>query len=424
MNILINYLKDNPDVWGYKINIHEKQSAELFFVKGKLETVRRTDTCDKEVTVYTSCDGCVGDAQFFVYPSTTPLQIQQSIADAVAKAKLISNPEYSLPSQESGSFQVESNFADYAPMSLAGSIADAVFSACTVENAALNSVEVFVNRHTDRVMNSNGLDKTQVHYDAMIETIPTFNGAKQSVELYHQYNFGAFDPEQIQQEVRQKLKEVQGRYEAVTPTQALDCPVLLPIQELAQLYWNIARDLNYATVYSHSNLYKKGDSIQQNPTGDFLDIVMCGQIPGSVRSVMFDGDGLSMTSVDLITQGKAVNYYGGNRYGQYLGETPTGNMQCLKAKPGTLADSQLAQLEYLEVVSMSGLQVDAYNDYIGGEIRLAYLQKDGKAEPITGISISGKLSVVLNSLKLSEKSGIYNGYYGPSFALLKDMKIY
>ena len=50
MNI-IELLKKNERVDEYKINLNQKESYELFFVKGKLETTRRTNTCDKEVTV-------------------------------------------------------------------------------------------------------------------------------------------------------------------------------------------------------------------------------------------------------------------------------------------------------------------------------------------------------------------------------------
>ena len=71
MREILQLLADNASVSDYKINIHQKESYELFFVKGRLETLRCTDTCDKEVTVYSDHDGFRGDAQFFVYPSTT-----------------------------------------------------------------------------------------------------------------------------------------------------------------------------------------------------------------------------------------------------------------------------------------------------------------------------------------------------------------
>lgn len=421
MNTVTELLRADSRVSGYKFNIHKKESFELFFVKGRLETVRSTDTCDREVTVYVDHDGFRGDAQFFIYPSTTAEQLRALIDEAVGKALLIDNQAYELPEKQTGSYTVESNFADYAPGELAGLIAEAVFSANDIPNASLNSVEIFLNRHTETVVNSRGLDKIQVRYDAMVEAIPTYNGEKQSVELYQQYNFSTMDPEAIRAEIADKLAAVKARYEAVTPEQPLDCPVVLNRQELAELFGSIAQDLNYATVYAHANLFRKGQPIQKAPTGDPIGITMTGQIPGSVRSARFDSDGLSLGSIRLVEEGQAVNYYGSNRYGQYLGETPTGSLPCLAADPGTAGMPQGA---YLEVISMSGLQVDLYNDYIGGEIRLAYYHQGGQVLPVTGISISGCLSQVLNTIRLSSDTAVYRGYQGPAQAILSQMKIF
>lgn len=421
MNTVIELLRADSRVSGYKLNIHKKESFELFFVKGRLETVRSTDTCDREVTVYVDHDGFRGDAQFFIYPSTTAEQLRALIDEAVGKALLIDNQAYELPEKQTGSYTVESNFADYAPGQLAGLIAEAVFSANDIPNASLNSVEIFLNRHTETVLNSRGLDKTQVRYDAMVEAIPTYNGEKQSVELYQQYNFSTMDPEAIRAEIADKLAAVKARYEAVTPKQPLDCPVVLNRQELAELFGSIAQDLNYASVYAHANLFRKGQPIQKEPTGDPIGITMTGQISGSVRSARFDSDGLSLGSIRLVEEGQAVNYYGSNRYGQYLGETPTGSLPCLAADPGTAGTPQGA---YLEVISMSGLQVDLYNDYIGGEIRLAYYHQGGQVLPVTGISISGCLSQVLNTIRLSSDTAVYRGYQGPAQAILSQMKIF
>lgn len=421
MNTVTELLRADSRVSGYKFNIHKKESFELFFVKGRLETVRSTDACDREVTVYVDHDGFRGDAQFFIYPSTTAEQLRALIDEAVGKALLIDNQAYELPEKQTGSYTVESNFADYAPGELAGLIAEAVFSANDIPNASLNSVEIFLNRHTETVVNSRGLDKTQVRYDAMVEAIPTYNGEKQSVELYQQYNFSTMDPEAIRAEIADKLAAVKARYEAVTPEQPLDCPVVLNRQELAELFGSIAQDLNYATVYAHANLFRKGQPIQKDPTGDPIGITMKGQISGSVRSARFDSDGLSLGSIRLVEDGQAVNYYGSNRYGQYLGETPTGSLPCLAADPGTAGTPQGA---YLEVISMSGLQVDLYNDYIGGEIRLAYYHQGGQVLPVTGISISGCLSQVLNTIRLSSDTAVYRGYQGPAQAILSQMKIF
>ncbi len=78
MKTVIELLNNHSQVSDYKLKIHQKESYELFFVKGKLETVRQTNTRDNLVTVYVDHGEYRGDSQFYVYPSTTPQQRRRS----------------------------------------------------------------------------------------------------------------------------------------------------------------------------------------------------------------------------------------------------------------------------------------------------------------------------------------------------------
>ena len=424
MKTIIAALKANPRVSDYKINLTAKESYECFYVKGKLETVRCTDTCDKIVTVYVDHDGFKGDSQFFVYPSTTEEELAELVEKAVQKASLLNNQMYTLPENETGEYAVQSNFSDYTLAELAGKIAESVFAANRVEHADLNSVEVFVNRYTDTVENSRGIHKTQVRYSAMVEAIPTFNGETESVELYQQYNFSAFDADTVQGEIARKLQEVKARASALKPDFDLNCKVILNKQELGELFGTIARELNFGTVYAHAGVFHKGDAIQKDPTGDKITITMAGSLPGNIRSAHFDSDGMALKDTVIVEAGKAVAYYGANRFGQYLQEVPTGNLRCIRVAPGSACEKCLSAAPYLEVLSMSGLQVDTFTDYIGGEIRLAYYCDGEKTVPVTGISITGSLSQVLASIRLGCEIAEEDGYTGPAKAILQDMKIF
>lgn len=424
MKTIIDALKNNPRVSGYKINLIKKESYECFYVKGRLETVRCTDTCDKLVTVYVDHDGFKGDSQFYVYPSTTERELAELIEKAAGKASLLNNQMYQLPQNETGEYTVESNFSAYTLSELAKEIADSVFSANTVENADLNSVEIFVNRHTGTVINSCGVHKTQVRYDAMVEAIPTYNGKSESVELYQQYNFSSFDAGTVKKEIAQKLQEVKARASAVKPEFTMACPVILNKKELGELFGSISHDLNFATVYSHANLFHKGGDVQADPTGDKLTITMRGAIPGNIHSAAFDGDGMTLQDRVIVENGKAIAYYGDNRFGQYLQEVPTGSLRCIQVDAGSACEKSLTKSPYLEVLSMSGLQVDFFSDYIGGEIRLAYYHDGEKTIPVTGISITGSLKQVLSSIRLSAETAMDDGYTGPAKAIVQNMKIF
>lgn len=420
----IELLRADERVSDYKINVHRKDGYELYFVKGRLETVRRTNVCDREVTVYVDHGEFRGESQFLIYASTTGDDLRRLIDEAVAKALLINNKHYTLPENEIGDFEVESNFCKYDAPDLAAGIAQAVFEANTVENASLNSVEIFVSEHLSTVINSRGIRKGQRYFSAMLETIPTYNGERESVELYHQYNFSSFDRDAIVREVSDMLHAAKARYEAITPDFPIDCPVILNKQEVSELMWNIAGDLNFSSIYSRSNLFKKGDAIQNDPTGDRISITMAGAVEGNIYSRKFDADGLALTDTRIVENGKAVSYYGGNRYAQYLDETPTGALSCLCVDAGSVPAGDFDKGPYLEVISMSGLQVDFYSDYIGGEVRLAYYHDGEKITPVTGISITGKLREVLNHIRLSNETAMQDGYVGPAKALLANMKIF
>ena len=92
--------------------------------------------------------------------------------------------------------------------------------------------------------------------------------------------------------------------------------------------------------------------------------------------------------------------------------------------PGTGEEADFITGTYLEVVSMSGLQVDFYADYVGGAIRMAYYHDGQTITPVTGISFSGSAAECLNHIRLSAGIASRDGYTGPARAILEGMKIY
>ncbi len=421
---VIELLKADSRIADWKINTHRRQSHELFFVKEKLDCVRRTDTTNNRVTVYVDSEGFRGDAMFYVYPASTDEEIKDLITKAVSRARLVKNAPYVLPSGAEEEYIIESNFTEYDPIALAKTIAREVFASNKIENAAINALEVFVTEHHEEVINSAGISKRQVHYDAMVEAIPTFNGESQSVELYEQYNFSTLDIPALREEIAGKMAEVKARSEAVTPEATPICPVILNMPELSQLFRTMVSDLDYAQVYYSANLHKKGERIQPEGSGDPIGITLKGEIPGSFRSSRFDMDGTSLGALRVIDKGKVTAYHGSSKFGQYISEEPSGALPCTDVDAGSASPELFEKGPYLEIISMSGLQVDFYNDYIGGEIRLAYYNDGTAVTPLTGISVSGKLSEVLAEITLSSERSLHSGYFGPEKALIKNMKIF
>lgn len=419
---IIALLNKAEGVSDYRINTTRTESMELFFVHKNLETVRSTDTTDTGVTVYVEHDGVLGEASFMVYASYDDEKIAEEIEKAKSKAGIISNQLYSLPTNDEALFESDSNLKEYSPEGLAALVAKACFEADNVENGGINALEIFIYKDTISVRNSRGINKTETKYRAMIEAIPTYNG-EESVELYEQYNFTEFDYDEIKKEIAEKMAQVRDRYYAKAPEKKLDCPVVLCAEELRQLIFELASELNFSSVYSHANAFSVGDEIQKNATGDKLNVTMCSKIKGSTRSANFDADGLALTDRKVIENGKALAYYGSTRYAQYLDKEATGALGCILVEKGTLTKSELCGAPYFRCASMSGLQVDIYNDYIGGEVRLGYYFDGEREIPVTSVSISGKLSEALSTLRLSNEVTTTGAYSGPELALIGGAKI-
>lgn len=423
MKNLLDILKENIGDDEFLLKTTERKSYELFFVHKKLETVRSTSTTDKTVTVYSRHGDFKGDYTFPVYASSTEEEIIEKLRAAKEQAGKINNKTFNLPEEEEFDKEIPSSFADYSAEELGEKIASAVFAADTEKGGSLNATEIFIYKTRFTVDNSNGLHKSQVKRSAFVETIPTWTENGDSVEIYEAYRFTELNEKAITEEISSRMHEVQGRYRAKAPEKKLSCPVVIRTKELGSVIEALTSDVSYANVYVKGNTLNKGDSVQGEGRCDPLNVKLVHELKGSAYSSLFDGDGSAYRDVEVIKDGKIVSLYGGNRFAQYLGEKPTGNLPCAKVDCGSLSADELKKKPYLECVSMSGIQVDLNNDYIGGEVRLAYYHDGNKCTPLTGITISGSLKTALSGIRLSDTEALDERLSGPSCAMLQGIDI-
>ncbi len=424
MNKIINLLKQYKDISDYKIIEKEEVSDEVFFVHEKLETVRKTNTKDISVTVYVDHESFRGEASFSLYETDGDDIIKEKIENAIHTASILDNKMFKLPSSETASFQSNSNFKEYSLIDIASMIYETLDEAQRETKATLNATEVFVYKTTLHLLNSQNVDKSYVKYSALIETIPTFDTKEDSVELYYQTRISFFDKKSLKQEILSKLVDVEARAKAIKPECEISVPVLFRSGELSHIVSNLVDDQNYASIFTHSNKYKQGDVIQSNDAYDKFSVRLYGSLKNCSESKYFDEDGVSLQRKEIIRDGVYVGSYGSNKYAQYLNKKVTGNLPITSLKAGNTSAKILKSTPHLECASFSGLQIDLNNDYIGGEVRLAYYFDGKKTIPVTSISISAKLSEALNCIKLSKEVTSSRRYKGPKYALVEGFKVF
>ena len=220
------------------------------------------------------------------------------------------------------------------------------------------------------------------------------------------------------------MREVRDRAKAQKPAVPMNVDLVLRPFEVMCLAFDLTDSLDYAEVYGESNLWSKGDRVQPEGEGDKLSVTVRPAVRGSDKSSFFDAAGTTLEAVKVIEDGVVKDYHGGDRFGQYLGVArPSGVMDCIEVAPGTMTKEELDKGRYIECASLSGLQSEIFSDYIGGEIRLAYLHENGEVRPVTGITFSARLSEVLKNARLSTETVTERSYEGPSFMLLKNVSV-
>ena len=422
INRLLNILKNDNELSDFKINYDETKSGEVFYVFDKIETIRMTNTLTVNVTIYIAHDGALGMKSFLVSSAATDEEIKQKINEAKIVAKTINNEKFDLVENIKSDDKLDFIFENDNLLDVAKKVGSALLDVKTNKNSGINALEVFVSNITKGIINSKGVDR-KVHTSSLfVEAIPTFTKDDESVELYESLETKELNFDKLREEIKEKLEEVENRYNAIKPLKELDLDVALRAKELTDLFGELVYDYHYSVIYSHSNILTVGDKLQTEPKYDKINLTLRGKIPGVSESALFDSDGTTLIDTKVIDNGVVSGSFGPKRYADYLKCKANGNLSCLDLEKGNLKMSSYDK-PYLEVVSMSGLQFDPYNDYIGGEVRLAYIHEGKDITPITGISISASLKDVLNKVRFSAEEGKTNAYRGPKYALFEGFKI-
>jgi predicted Zn-dependent protease len=237
--------------------------------------------------------------------------------------------------------------------------------------------------------------------------------------LYKYYTYHNLDFDVIKNDAVEALKDVTARYNAQAIKDIDKVDVLLKDEEVYNFFDDLISYFSYTSVYKQSTDKKIGDAIQKAPIKDLLTI---SYIPSS-KADAFDRDGVLLKPTTIVEKGKLVNYFGNNQYAQYLNMVPTGVFKTIKAEKGKVSIDNLTKKPHLEIIALSGIQIDMYSGYIGGEVRLANYFDGSKFIPVSGFSFSGNIDACLDKLVLSKETIKMDKYQGPKYIKLSDMSI-
>lgn len=185
----------------------------------------------------------------------------------------------------------------------------------------------------------------------------------------------------------------------------------LPVRRVLSYYVSKS---NTSTVYNKLSTFKVGESVQgDNIKGDYINLTLDPTLSNSVFSVPVDDDGVILSKVQIIENGKLKSYHGDLRHSYYLNTNVTGDIRNVVISGGSKSIAEMKKEPYVELVAFSDFQMDSITGDFGGEIRLGWYFDGTKTIPITGGSLSGNIKQVNSNMYLSKELQKDGGFFGP-----------
>ncbi len=372
----------------YSITETHRSSAELFFIKKRLDMRRIKDAHEYSVTVYNvfEQDGVKfrGNSTVLLFSGADADEVTDALSDAYTAAGYVKNPYYELyAGTKEDEKEMPSSLAEYTLASAAELMASALFAPDSRQDAWLNSAEVFIKRTKMSIFTSAGTDVSFVKYGCSGEFVAQAK-QPQDVEQYFSFSYDDLDTAALSEKVKHALDAVCDR------AHAHDCPaagtydVVLSGEHMATLMQLYTRRAHASMVYPHYSDWEVGTAAQgELDGGEAINLTLVPSLP-------YSDEGIPMKDLALLKGGIVQCIYGSTRFCRYLDIEPTGDYSRVRVDNGTVAFDQMKK-GCLYPVSFSDFQMDPMSGHFGGEIRLAYLYDEEGVKLLTGGSINGSM---------------------------------
>ncbi|MBN2551912.1 MAG: hypothetical protein JXB06_04045, partial [Spirochaetales bacterium] len=372
------------DVSAWRISDRQIEGKELFFIHRDVDMQRCKDVRHISLTIYRDFlegkKSYRGSVSVQIHPTHTDEEIRRLIEQSLDSARHVHNEHY--PLVEPGSRiqrMPDSSFAGRALEAWLAPLAEAIYAQEEEEQAGINSVELFINRSENRILNSQGLDVAYTAYSGYVELIAEDGGKAEDgrraggVELYREISLSEYEPQFLAAEVRRQLRYCSDRAAAAPTPHLKRADVLITGDPVPDFFRYYLTQSAAQSVYSGLSTAKVGQCLQgEGISGDGLSLSLEPFLHNSTASAPVDADGFALSSTSVFDAGKLERYWGPLRFCHYLGVPATGSIGNVRVSAGSRSVEQLRSRPHLEVVYFSDFVSEPLTGDFGGEIRLAY----------------------------------------------------
>ena len=406
----------------YRINAVRTESAELFFVKRRLDMSRKKDVTEYVVTIYRrfAVDGqeeTLAQVTAQLFPGMPDEEIAAVLREAYENAEYAQNKAY-MPyaGRKEGFCPGKSALASMDVADTALLMADALFAAEEGDVSWINSAEIFAERTWEHIVSPSGTD-VSFSTDCVKGEYVVQCKCGEDVELYRDFAFDEPAADELTRQAKEALKTVKDRSAAKGKLEGGEYTVVLSGKHVATLLDFYAGKAMAEMIYPGYSDYEPEKAVQgEEIVGEKLNLNLIADRP-------YSSEGIPMKDRVLLQDGVLKTIYGSNRFCSYLGVEPTGNYRKLSLEAGTRSLSELLKAPCLYVVDFSDFQADEFTGFFGGEIRLAYLYDGDSVRVVTGGSINGNINRSQENYRFSREKYKSLRYEGPFAVRLEHVAV-
>lgn len=397
----------------YLITETNKKSVEMFFIKHELDMTRNKDVTEYKVTVFhdeDTADGKLrGSANCFIHYGMEKSEIAERVRKAYTAAGFALNPFYELQAgKRERMVKSDSSLSRYSLDRVCAIMSDALFKNDVHADCYVNSAEVFACKNVVRIVNSLGLDVAYEKYWVEGEFVTQCINPE-DIELYKSFSYDELATDELSALVSERLLAAYDRSKAKEAPKSGEYTVVIQGGELKELLNSFyAGRSNAAMIYPKYSSYEVGTMVQGDSVmGELLNASLWSSVP-------YSAEGIKMTPLTLIENGKLLAIHGNLRMCSYLNVTPTGEYDKFICDNGSKNYEDMINGERVLVpVVFSDFSVDELAGRFAGEMRLAYLYENGTKTILTGGSISGSILEGQTDMVFSKERYSDSQYQGP-----------
>lgn len=414
----IERLKAVPGLAGWVAEARRTLRYELYAVGRSTENRRRVEDLGGRVTLLVPVGNGLGRAAFDILGGR-PEAFDQQIATAMAQARLLEEPTWSLSgAAEYGKVVLLDPFvrdaAELMPQRVRAALVDGL---ARVPEVRLASAEVFVHKTNTSIVNSEGgaAENDESLYDVEAVLLAGEGATEQEQMVFlKRRRFEDLDLEnRIEMEARRALDRVVAERPAAGPRSVVFGPGLL-----GEFLEFLVTSAAGAAVHRKESPLGVGRPIASPGAagGDPLIVEVNALFPFGPASYRIDRLGTPGRNLRIVDAGRFVRPHADAQYARYLGIEASGAPGTIQAPPGATPEADLRREDHVEIVALSDFVPQRSSGRFSAEIRLGYDVRGGSRRPIAGGTLTGNALELLAGARWSKEVALHDRYVGPNAA--------